>query len=223
MNTPGLMLSPKMAKGFRFVIMDVSHTEGDRVIELNAPEDLHDIAALLRDPERFVVESVWSRGTGAQAAAVSTTRLHNIAGKYTGKDDPVMIFRTQGIFPAPEEVIAPYSICPYVTGDCRGSHTMTLMPMPANAAVRGEYCQPIVSCLAFSMSKGGKFTKDYIDLFAGQEWDEARKKALRKSEMMREQGFFGVAMAPESEIAYTGLTDMLKELDNKFKLRKNPE
>ena len=26
MNTPGLILSPKMAKGFRFVIMDVNHT-----------------------------------------------------------------------------------------------------------------------------------------------------------------------------------------------------
>ena len=73
MNTPGLILSPKMGKGFRFVIMDVNHTEGDRLIELNAPENLYDIATLLRDPERFVVESVWSRSNGEQAAAVSTT------------------------------------------------------------------------------------------------------------------------------------------------------
>src|SRR5512143_3101729 len=86
MNTPGLMLSPKMAKGFRFVIMDVNHTEGDSVIELNAPEDLYDIATLLRDAERFVVESVWSRAAGTQSAAVATSRLHNIAGKDTGKD-----------------------------------------------------------------------------------------------------------------------------------------
>src|SRR5512139_3090181 len=35
MNTPGLILAPKMGKGFRFVIMDVNYTEGDRVIELN--------------------------------------------------------------------------------------------------------------------------------------------------------------------------------------------
>ena len=63
MNTPGLLLSPQMSKGFRFVIMDVNHTEGDRVIELNAPEELYDIAALLRDPERYVVESIWSRAT----------------------------------------------------------------------------------------------------------------------------------------------------------------
>jgi len=35
-NTPGLILSPNLAKSFRFVIMDVDCTEGDRVIELVA-------------------------------------------------------------------------------------------------------------------------------------------------------------------------------------------
>ncbi len=63
MNTPSLMLSPGMSEGFRFVIMDVSYTEGDRIIELNAPEDLYGIATLLRDTERYVVESVWSQLT----------------------------------------------------------------------------------------------------------------------------------------------------------------
>src|ERR1035437_3693764 len=95
MHCPGLMLSPKMSKGFHFVIMDVEHTEGDRVIELNAPEELYDIAALLRDNQRFVIEAIYSRATGDQAVSVSTTRLHNIAGTYTGKDDPVMLVRTQ--------------------------------------------------------------------------------------------------------------------------------
>ena len=56
MHCPGLMLSPKMAEGFRFVIMDVAHTEGDRVIELNAPEDLYDIAALLRPMRATIVD-----------------------------------------------------------------------------------------------------------------------------------------------------------------------
>jgi fructose 1,6-bisphosphate aldolase/phosphatase len=59
MNTPGLILSPGMSRGFRFVIMDVNNTACDRVIELNAPEEPYDIAALLRDPERYVVESVF--------------------------------------------------------------------------------------------------------------------------------------------------------------------
>src|SRR3989338_6747548 len=100
MHCPGLILSPKISKGFHFVIMDVGHVEGDRVIELNAPENLYDIATLLRDNQRFVVEGIYSRATGDQAVAVSTTRLHNIAGTYTGKDDPVMLVRTQSNFPA---------------------------------------------------------------------------------------------------------------------------
>ena len=49
MYNSGLILSPNMAKGFKFVIMDVNYTEGDRLIALNAPEELYDIAALLRD------------------------------------------------------------------------------------------------------------------------------------------------------------------------------
>lgn len=104
MNTAGLLLSPELTKGFRFRIMDVNYTEGDRVIELNAPEDLYSIAALLRDNDRFVVESIWSRQDGSQAASVSTQRLHNIAGKYTGKDDPVMLIRVQKHFPATGEI-----------------------------------------------------------------------------------------------------------------------
>ena len=87
--------------------MDVAYTEGDRVIELNAPEEIYDIAALLRDNQRFVVEAIYSRNNGDIAAAVSTTRLHNIAGKYTGKDDPVMLVRVQGAFPATGEVLGP--------------------------------------------------------------------------------------------------------------------
>lgn len=42
--------------------------------ELNAIEELYDIAALLSDPERYVVESVWSRASHAQAVAVATSR-----------------------------------------------------------------------------------------------------------------------------------------------------
>ena len=121
-----------MSQGFRFVIMDVNFTEGDRVIELNVPEQLYDIAALLRDPERIVVESIWSRASGEQTAAVATTRLHNIAGKYTGKDDPVMLVRVQMNFPATGELLTPFAIGHFVAGGMRGSHQMPLMPVPVN-------------------------------------------------------------------------------------------
>ena len=49
------------------------------MIEIDAPEDLRDIASLLRDNERFVIESIYSRENGDIAGAVSTSRLHNIA------------------------------------------------------------------------------------------------------------------------------------------------
>jgi fructose 1,6-bisphosphate aldolase/phosphatase len=217
MNTPGLILSPNMSKGFRFVIMDVNNTSGDRVITLNAPEDLYDIAALLRDPERYVVESVWSRASGEQAVAVATSRLHNIAGKYTGKDDPVMLVRVQMNFPATGEVLAPYAIGHFVAGGMRGSHNMPLMPVPFNTGVSYFDGPPVVSCAGFCVHNG-KLTEP-IDAFAQPFWNAVREHVANKALEMRRQGFVGAAMLPMSELEYTGITDKLKGLDRRFTLR----
>lgn len=222
----GLLLSPVLAKGFVITVIDMDHKakDTDRVIELKMPEDSWKLAALLRNIDRFAVESVHSRAhPSEQIVSVSATRMHNISGVYSGKDDPVQIFRTQGIFPAPEEVIAPYKTAPFITGGARGSHTMAFMPMSMNTSVRGEYCQPIVSCLALSVNREGSFTGSFVDMFAGKEWDSAREHAIHKSDLMREQGFFGVAMASQEEIAYTGLMKTMAELDKGFVLRKVTE
>ena len=40
MYNSGLILAPKMEKGFKFTIMDVSYTEGDMIIELNTVRHL---------------------------------------------------------------------------------------------------------------------------------------------------------------------------------------
>jgi fructose 1,6-bisphosphate aldolase/phosphatase len=217
MNTPGLMLSPTMTDGFKFVIMDVNYTEGDRVIELNAPEDLYSIATLLRDPERYVVESVWSRSSTEQAVAVSTSRLHNIAGKYTGKDDPVMLVRVQKDFPATGEILAPYAIGHYVAGSMRGSHQMPLMPVPLNSGISYFDGPPVVSCAAFAMHNG-KMT-EAVDAFAHPFWNTVREDISRKAIDMRRQGFFGAAMLPMSELEYTGIVEKLKQLDERFTVR----
>jgi fructose 1,6-bisphosphate aldolase/phosphatase len=218
MNTPGLLLSSKMAKGFRFVIMDVNHTEGDRVIELNTPEDIYDIAALLRDTERFVVESVWSRASGEQAAAVATSRLHNIAGKYTGKDDPVMLVRTQMNFPATGEVLAPFHIGHFVAGGMRGSHTMPIMPVKFNSPVSYFDGPPVVSCAAYSMHNG-RLTAP-MDAFDHPFWDTVRDRVAAKAMDMRQQGFFGAAMVPMAELEYTGIMEKLADLEKRFIVRK---
>ncbi|HEU5323802.1 MAG TPA: fructose-1,6-bisphosphate aldolase/phosphatase [Methylomirabilota bacterium] len=217
MNTPGLLLAPRMARGFRFVIMDVMRTDADHVIELNAPEELYDIAALLRDPERYVVESVWSRATGEQAVAVATSRLHNIAGKYTGKDDPVMLVRVQMNFPATGEVLAPWAIGHFVAGGMRGSHHVPIMPVPLGTGTSWFDGPPLVTCAAFSMHDG-RLTAP-VDAFAHPFWDAVRERVAGKALEMRRQGFVGAAMLPMAELEYTGITDKLGALERRFVTR----
>lgn len=218
MHNAGLILSPRIKKGFKFVIMDVSYTQADKIIELNTPEQIYDLAVLLRDSGRFIVESIWSRASGEEVVAVSTTRLHNIAGKYVGKDDPVMLVRTQKDFPATGEILSPYSIGHFVSGFMRGSHTGPLMPVKKNSSISFFDGPPIVSCLAFSV-KGGKLTEP-VDCFDQPYWDYVRKRVSKKAEEIRKQGFFGPAMLPMSELEYTGVMETLKELEKKFIIRK---
>ncbi|MCS7280617.1 MAG: fructose-1,6-bisphosphatase [Desulfobacterota bacterium] len=217
MYNSGLILSPNMEKGFKFTIMDVSYTEGDRIIELYAPEDLYDIAALLRDNERFVIESIHSRETGEIGACVSTTRLHNIAGKYIGKDDPVMLVRVQGPFPATGELLAPFSIGHYVAGFMRGSHTGPLMPVKMNSSVSYFDGPPCVCAIGFCVHNG-KLTEP-ADCFDHPYWDWVRQNVSRKATEMRMQGFSGCAMLPYSELEYGGIVKKMEKLERKFKVR----
>jgi len=218
MHCAGLILAPSIKKGFKFVIMDVSYTKADRIIELVTPEESYDIAALLRDTGRFVVESIWSRETQEQAVAASTTRLHNIAGKYVGKDDPVALVRTQKDFPATGEILSPYSIGQFVSGFMRGSHTGPLMPVKKNSTISFFDGPPVVSCLAFSV-KNGKLTEP-CDAFDHPYWERVRDRVSDKAEEIRKQGFFGQAMLPMSELEYTGVMETLKELEKRFKIKK---
>lgn len=219
MYSSGLLLSQELHGGFTFRIQDVEYTEGDRIIELDAPEDLYDIAALLRDTHRYVIESIWSRKyPKEQAAAVSTSRLRNIAGKYVGKDDPVALVRVQKIFPATEEFGPPFAVTQYVAGDTRGSHNLPLMPVPINTPASTFFCCPMVSGLTFSMHEG-KFTEP-SDLFSDPVWDRVRERAVDKAVEMRRQGFFGPAMLDMSELEYGGIVARLKKLKLEFKVKK---
>lgn len=217
MHCPGLLLSPKIAKGFTFTIMDVNHTKGDRIIELKAPEQLYDIACLLRDNERFVVESVRSRASDDIAGVVSTSRLHNIAGKYTGKDDPVALVRSQSDFPATGEILSPYRIGHYVAGTMRGSHNGPLMPVKLNSTISFFDGPPVVTCAAFCVH-GGKFTEP-VDAFDHPFWDWVRNRVSEKAAEIRQQGFSGPAMLPYSELEYGGVKEKMADLDKRFFVR----
>ncbi|MDD5110319.1 MAG: fructose 1,6-bisphosphatase [Patescibacteria group bacterium] len=217
MYSAGLML-PKLSKGFRFKIVDMDNTEGDSVIELNAPEDYYQITALLRDNERFGIAEIHARGFEHQpAAAVSTQRLHNIAGTYTGKDDPIAIVRNQGIFPAPEEILSTFAKAHYVGGGARGSHVMPLMPVALNTAVTGLYCIPLVSCVGFSLNGIGQFSGNSVDFFNNTAWDIVRHRAQEKGIALREQGWSGASMLPYTELEYGGFRDTVEGLLSRFR------
>ncbi|MFW6193714.1 MAG: fructose 1,6-bisphosphatase [Gemmatimonadota bacterium] len=218
MYCAGLML-PKMREGFTFTVIDMEYAGGDRVIELDTPEEHIDLAMLLRDENRFGVQAIHHRTwPDQQVVSVSTDRLHTIAGEYKGKDDPVAIVRSQNIFPAPEEIVSPYTTVPYVAGDARGSHHMPWMPVEINTAVAGPYCLPLVACVAYSVNRDGELS-ERVDVFGNTAWDEARRKAQQKADEIRRQGFVGAAMLPTQELEYSSFQDTLERLEGQFERR----
>jgi fructose 1,6-bisphosphate aldolase/phosphatase len=217
MFSAGLML-PDMIKGFDFTLIDMDYKGADSIITLSAPDEYYYLTLLLRDSLRYGIDAIHSRTFGDKVAAVSAMRLHTIAGKYVGKDDPVALVRTQRIFPAPEEVVSPYMMAHYVEGDARGSHVMPFMPVPINTPVTGPYCLPIVSCLAFSLAPDGSFSA-FIDVFDNPAWDYVRILAQKKALEIRKQGWSGPAMLPTQELEYGGFRDVIKDLEARFRLR----
>ncbi len=216
--SPGLILSSDIGNGFTFEIVDTEYLKGEKTIRLNSPEDLYDIAALLRETRRYVIKSVYSRAyPKEQAVVVSTTRLKHIAGRYVGKDDPVAIVRVQKIFPATEEVGACFRLAHYVGGDARGSHNQPLMPVKFNSPASVHYCIPIVQGAAFSIHKG--VMTEFVDIFNEPFWDYVRDKASFKSILMREQGFIEPSMLPRQELEYGGIVERLKKLEKRFEVK----
>ncbi|MFH1711769.1 MAG: fructose 1,6-bisphosphatase [Patescibacteria group bacterium] len=219
MRNGGLLLNPKLRKGFAVEVIDMESKDGDRTINLDIPERIWDLAVLMQNTDRFAIREVYSKALPyEQMISASATRLHNIAGSYVGKDDPVAIFRVQGAFPAPEEVVEPFMLGHFLTGGARGSHVMPIMPVAINTPVAGPYCLPLVACMAFSMDKDGNFTKEAVDIFGDGVWDHTRLKIQAKAEEWRRQGFIGPTMASEAELAYTGMVEAHEKLSQEFKI-----
>ncbi len=216
-HNAGLLLAPEMNAGFTYNIMDVDYTEADKVITLKVPQDYYDICTLLRDPNHFVIESVVENATGLLASVASTSRLHNIAGKYVGKDDPVAIVRTQKQFPSTGEILSPWALAHYTLGDNRGSHHVAVMPVKQNTIISYFDGPTIMSAAGYCVHEG-KLT-EAVDYFDQPFWDLIREKASKKTLEMRAQGFYGPSMAGMDELEYTGVMENLKRLEGKFTVR----
>ena len=195
-SNTGLIVNKSLAKG---VIMNIMDVEEGKIANLELWEDKPTIEAALMYPGRYVVDTVTTKD-GEPILAASTDRLHNIAGTYVGKDDPICMVRTQKNFPATEEAGSVFNNPHYVAGNTRGSHNMPLMPVRLNSAASINFCIPIVEALVFSMHNG-KFTGPY-DGFSTPDWDHIREIATKKALAMRSQGFIHPATLVPSELEY---------------------
>ncbi|MCH6585877.1 MAG: fructose 1,6-bisphosphatase [Thaumarchaeota archaeon] len=212
LSNTGLIVNESLASGVKINIMDV---EEGKIAELELWQDKPTIEAALMYPSRYVVDSVTTK-EGEPILAASTDRLHNIAGTYVGKDDPICLIRTQKNFPATEEVGSVFNNPHYVAGNTRGSHNMPLMPVKLNSAATINFCIPIVEALVFSMHNG-KFTGPF-DGFSTPDWDYIREIATKKAMSMRSQGFIHPATLVPSELEYAeGYKARMSILESKMK------
>ena len=212
LSNTGLIVNKSLAAGVKLNIMDV---EEGKIAELELWQDKPVLEADLMYPGRYVISSVHTKA-GEPIASLSTDRLHNIAGTYVGKDDPIAIVRTQKNFPATEELGSVFNNPHYVAGNTRGSHHMPLMPVKLNTAASIDFCIPIVEALVFSMHDG-KFTGPF-DGFSTPDWDYVRNIATQKALAMRSQGFVHPATLVPSELEYAeGYKAVIEGLHKKMK------
>lgn len=211
-NSAGLVIDPAMHDGFTFVVLDV--IEGKQ-IELSAPQQLYDLLMLLGTTSRYVVSRVLRRSDGEIAAVASTSRLSLIAGKYVGKDDPVLVVRCQSGLPAVGEMLEPFAFPHLVTGWMRGSHNGPLMPCAFGDAVCGRFDgPPRVVAAGFQMSAGKLIGPR--DMFADPGFDRARATANEIADYLRRHGPFEPHRLPESEMEYTTMPALRERLRDQF-------
>lgn len=210
-NTPGLVIDPKANRGFNFEVHDL--IEGKKVT-FDCPRELYKMLAFIGTNGRFVVKYVYTK-ENEPVASTSTQRLSLIAGRYVGKDDPVMIVRSQSGLPAVGEVVEPFAYPALVAGWMRGSHNGPFMPVGIAQDTPSRFDgPPRVVCLGFQLAEGKLIGPR--DMFADISFDRAREKALEITDYIRQMGPFEPHRLPAEDMEYTAMPQVLEEFRDRF-------
>jgi len=211
-NTAGLVIDPRMHDGFIFTVLDV--VEGVEV-DFRLPEDAYDLLAIIGTQSRYVIKEIRRKSDNEIAAVASTTRLSLIAGRYVGKDDPVLIVRAQSGFPAMGEILEAFSKPYLVAGWMRGSHYGPLMPVPLKYSKVTRFDgPPRLIGLGFQVANGELIGP--VDLFDDPVFDQVRSLASQITEYIRLHGpFMPHRLGPE-EMEYTTLPQVLEKLKDRW-------
>lgn len=211
-NTIGLVIDGSMKGGFEFEVHDIKEK---KKIRLSAPAELYELLLLIGSPSKYVVHSVYRKSDGEQASASSTQKLYEVAGRYVGKDDPVLIVRCQSGFPAVGEALEAFAFPALVPGWMRGSHHGPLMPTSVHKSKPTRFDgPPRVIALGFQLANG--MLHGPADLFDDESFDHTRKMAGEASEYMRRHGAFEPHRLHLSEMEYTTMPDVMKHMKDRF-------
>lgn len=214
-NTAGLVIDPTMHEGFVFEVVDVYK---NKKISLSCPEELYDLLMFIGAMRRFMIKAVY-RKDGMIGAAASTQKLSLIAGKYVGKDDPVLIVRCQSGLPAVGEVLEPFAFSHIVEGWMRGSHHGPLMPVAFEEANPSRFDGPPRVIAAGFQITAGKLIGPR-DLFDDPAFDEARKQSNEIANYLRLHGPFEPHRLGLEDLEYTTMPQIMKKLESRFKSEK---
>ena len=211
-NTAGLVIDPKLHGGFIFEVIDVFE---NKKVEFSMPEEMYDMLSLIGAMEHYIIKSVRRKSDNEIAAVSSTQRLSMMAGRYVGKDDPVMIVRAQSGFPAVGEIVEPFAMPHLVAGWMRGSHHGPLMPVAFHQANPTRFDgPPRVIAAGFQLANGKLIGPR--DMFDDPSFDEARRIANQMANYMRAMGPFEPHRVGLAEMEYTTLPEVLKKLKGRF-------
>jgi fructose 1,6-bisphosphate aldolase/phosphatase len=219
-NTAGLVIDPSMHEGFIFEVLDLIESKS---VELKTPEELYDLIGLIGTTNHYVIARVLRAKDREPAAVTSTTKLSLIAGRYVGKDDPVMVVRCQAGLPAVGEVLSAFAVPTLVSGWMRGSHIGPLMPVSfkkGQNVVSYFDGPPRVIAMGWQISNGklvGLNGKEPVDLFEDPFFDYSRRFASEIAIYLRTMGEFQPSRLQESEMEYTTLPSILEKLKPRFK------
>jgi fructose 1,6-bisphosphate aldolase/phosphatase len=211
-TTIGLVISPAMHDGFRFEVQDVLE---HKRIYFDCPDEFYDLLVFVGACARYMIRAVYHRETDEIGAVSSTQRLSVIAGRYVGKDDPVLIVRCQGNFPAVGEALEPFAFPHMVEGWMRGSHHGPLMPVSVPQSNPSRFDgPPRVVCLGFQLCNGSLVGPR--DMFDDPSFDETRRKANIAGEYLRRHGPFEPHRLPLGEMEYTTMPGIMERIAHRF-------
>jgi fructose 1,6-bisphosphate aldolase/phosphatase len=212
-NTAGLVIDPKMHAGFAFEVHDLMENKG---VFFECPEDLYDLLIYIGTPSRFVIKHVFRKDNRDEpVAATSTSRLSLIAGRYVGKDDPIMIIRCQSGLPAVGEVVEPFAFPHIVAGWMRGSHHGPLMPCGLDSSQPSRFDgPPRVVGMGFQVADGKLIGPR--DMLGNNSFDRARQIALEVTDYMRRMGPFEPERLPLEEMEYTTMPEVAEKLGDRW-------